>query len=71
MLRGVAAIVTVSLFTTLASDAQEPYSALRKAGPTTLAITFRSSPDRRAALREHMLKTGLAQLEGYKARRAC
>ena len=68
MPKAIPAIVIAAFLAALPAKAQEPYSELRNAGPTTLAITFRCNPDKRAALREHMLKTGLARFEGYKAR---
>ena len=64
----IAPIVTAAFLASLPANAQEPYSKLRNEGPTTLAVTFRCNPDKRAALREHMLKDGLARFEGYKAR---
>ena len=60
-------ISTIAFFTVLCADGQEPYSQLRNTGPTTLAITFRCNPDKRVALREYMLKTGLEALNKYKA----
>ncbi len=66
MLKAIAFLLIAEFWTIAPCSAQEPYSRLRSTGPTTLAITFRCNPDKRVALREYMLRTGLAQLEGYK-----
>jgi hypothetical protein len=68
MLKLIPAVVMAAFLAAFPGKAQEPYSKLRNAGPTTLAIIFRCDPAKKADLREHMLKAGLARFEGYKAR---
>jgi hypothetical protein len=46
--------------------AQEPYSGLPHTGPTTLLIAYKCKAENRVALREHMLKVGLANFEKWK-----
>jgi hypothetical protein len=67
MLKFIAPILVAAFLSAMPARAQEPYSKLRSAGPTTLVITFRCDPDKRVSLREHMLKTGLARFDGYEA----
>ena len=56
----------ILLATSLLACSQESYSKLRSAGPTTVATTYKCNAEYRVALREYMLKRGLARFEGWK-----
>jgi hypothetical protein len=59
-------MVMALLLITHIANASEPFTQSRTSGPTVLVIAYRCNPEKRAELREQVVKTGLVRFEEWK-----